>query len=348
MLISNQPFGKTSTGLPVTQYTMTNNNGASVSVLNLGGIISQILVPDRDGNLDNVVVGFKSVQDYENCPDFIGAAIGRSAGRIANGNLVIDGETYKLPLNQAPNNLHGGSNGLDKQIFEVTEQLSGQAASITLHYLSPDLEEGFPGNLDVNITYSFNDENILTLKYVCTTDRKTFVNLTNHSYFNLSGDYTTKTTDHELMIKADYFVAVDETTIPVAVIPVKDTPFDFTAKKALGTHIDAEDEQIRLGSGYDHAFQLNQPTDGPHIVAFDPKTGRGMEVTTKEACVVLYSGNFLKKEYITAEGTELHPRAAFCLETQYYPDSMNNDFIEPKFLSPGEIYRTVTSFKFTV
>lgn len=173
MKITNQPFGKTSSGKEVTEYTMTNNHGASVSILTYGGVISKVLVPDREGNLANVVAGFDSMEGYESCPDFIGAAIGRSAGRIAGGKLTIDGVLYQLPVNQATNNLHGGNNGLDKQIFEATELLEDSKASVTLHYLSPDLEEGFPGNLDVNITYSFDDDNALTLKYVCTTDKKT-------------------------------------------------------------------------------------------------------------------------------------------------------------------------------
>lgn len=348
MNITSKSYGTTSSGITVAEYTITNDNGASVSILTLGGIISKINVPDKDGKLANVVVGYGSVQDYENCPDFIGAAIGRSAGRIAGGKLTIDGELYQLPTNQAPNNLHGGANALDKKVFEASESVSADEASVTLHYLSPDMEEGFPGNLDVNITYTFDNDNTLSIKYLCTTDKKTFVNLTNHSYFNLSGDYSTKILDHELSMKADNLVAVDDVTIPVGIVPVEGTPFNFTSGKTIGQDIDADDDQIIKGSGYDHAFQLNQPCEGPHVVAKDPKTGRVMEVTTDEACVVFYTGNFLLKDYITVEGTPLHKRAAFCLETQYYPDSMNHDFIEPKFLSPGEVYRTTTKFKFTV
>lgn len=346
MNIICKEFGTTQKGNLIHEYTLVNDAGASASVITYGGAISKIMVPDKEGNLANVVVGFKDVEGYENCPDFIGAAIGRSGGRIAGGKLTIDGVLYQLPKNQGENNLHGGNNSLDKAIWEASEYMDSEKASVTLHYLSPDMEEGFPGNLDCNITYTFNNENELTIRYVCTTDKKTFVNLTNHSYFNLSGDYTTKITDHQLMMKADHLVAVDDVTIPTAIVPVTGTAFDFTASKPIGQDIDADEEQIRFGSGYDHAFQLNQPTDGPHMVASDPKSGRVMEVTTKEQCVVFYTGNFLQKEFITVDGTPLHSRAAFCLETQYYPDSMNHDFIQPKFLSPDEIYRTKTTFKF--
>ncbi len=348
MKITSQPFGKTSNHKEVTEYTMTNNHGASVSILTYGGVINKVIVPDAKGQLANVVIGYDSIQEYETCSGFIGAAIGRSAGRIAGGKLTIDKVLYQLPINQASNNLHGGDNGFDKQIFEATELLEDKKASVTLHYLSPDMEGGFPGNLDVNITYSFDDDNALTLKYVCTTDKKTFVNLTNHSYFNLSSDYKTKILDHELMIKADHVLAVDEVTIPVSIVPVKDTPFDFTSSKPIGRDIDADNEQIKFGSGYDHAFQLNQPGQGPQIVTKDPKTGRIMEVTTDEACVVFYSGNFLEPDCKAQDGTPLHPRAAFCLETQYYPDCMNNDFLEPKFLSPDQVYRSKTTYKFSV
>ncbi len=348
MNISTKHFGVTSTKKSVSEYTITNDSGASISVLTLGGIINNISVPDKNGKLANIVIGYKSVKDYENCPGFIGAAIGRSAGRIAGGKLIIDGTLYQLSKNQGINNLHGGSNAFDKAIWEASESVAKDKASITLHYMSPDMEEGFPGNLDCNITYTFTNDNALTLRYVCTTDKKTFINMTNHSYFNLSGDYTTKITDHYLMMKADHLIAVNNTTIPIAIIPVTHTAFDFTTSKPIGQDINANEEQIKFGAGYDHAFKLNQPCDGPHIIANDPKSGRIMEVTTDEQCVVLYTGNFLKKDYITATGTPLHPRAAFCLETQYYPDSTNQDFIEPIFLEPNSIYKTETTFIFKV
>jgi len=347
MKITSREFGKTKKGDTVTEYTMTNDSGASASILTLGGVISEIKVPDTDGKLKNVVVGYKDPEGYENCPDFIGAAIGRSGGRIAGGKLTIDGCLYQLDMNQNPNNLHGGAHAFDKQIWEASEYMDHEKASITLHYLSPDMEEGFPGNLDTNITYTFDNKNTLTIRYKCTTDKKTFVNLTNHSYFNLSGDFSTKITDHLLTMKADHFVAVDEVTIPKGIVAVEGTAFDFTKEKAIGQDIDSDEEQIKLGKGYDHAIRLNQPCQGPHIVVRDPKSGRKMEVTTKEECVVFYTGNFLKPSYITKEGSPLHPRAAFCLETQYYPDSMNHDFIKPIFLSPGKSYETITSFKFS-
>jgi aldose 1-epimerase len=346
MKISSIPFGKTKKGIEVFEYTMTNDLGASVSILNLGGIISKIQVPDSKGNLANVVIGFDTVKAYEKCTGFVGAAIGRSAGRISNANLCIDQRDYPLAKNDGNNNLHGGPNALDKAIWSVSEFQDKNKMSLILHYTSPDMEEGFPGQLDCNINYSFTNENALTIRYSCTTDKKTFVNMTNHSYFNLSGDLSTKITDHLLQIKADQLIAVHEDTIPKAIVSVEGTAFDFRSPKAIGQDIDANEEQILFGKGYDHAFELNPNCQGPNIIAEDPKTGRIMEVTTDAKCLVFYSGNFLSDSDHANADIALHPRAAFCLETQYYPDSINADFIESKFLEPDQIYRTTTTFKF--
>lgn len=296
MNITSKEFGTTRHGKLVHEYTMTNDLGASVSILTLGGIISKLIVPDQDNTMKNIVVGFDSVAGYESCPGFIGAAIGRSSGRISNAILTIDNVDYPLAKNDGKNNLHGGPNALDKAIWSASEYQDNSKMSVTLNYLSPDMEEGFPGELDCNISYSFTNDNALTIKYTCTTDKKTFVNMTNHSYFNLSGDFSTKITDHILQMHADNLVAVKEDTIPKEIISVSKTPFDFRLPKTIGQDIDADDEQIKFGTGYDHAFELRQPIKGPNIVAEDPKTKRTMEVTTDASCVVLYTGNFLTKE----------------------------------------------------
>lgn len=347
MTITSKEFGKTKHGELVHEYTMTNDSGSSVSILTFGGVISKLCVPDKEGTIENVVVAFDTVEAYEACPGFIGAAIGRTGGRISNAILSIDGVDYPLAKNDGQNNLHGGPNALDKAIWSASEYQDDSKMSITLHYLSPDMEEGFPGELDCNITYTFTQDNALTIKYTCTSDKKTFVNMTNHSYFNLSGDFTTKITDQILQMHSDNLVAVREDTIPKELLPVSMTPFDFRLPKAIGQDIDADHEQIKFGSGYDHAFELRQPVNGPNIIAEDPKTKRTMEVTTDARCVVLYTANFLSEEYIALGNVPLHPRSAFCLETQDYPDAINAPFVEAKLLEPGQIYRTTTTFKFS-
>ena len=347
MTITRKEFGITQNNQQVHEYTMTNDSGSSVSVLTLGGIISQLRVPDDEGNIKNIVVSFDSIKGYESCPAFIGAAIGRTSGRISNAILTIDDVDYPLAKNNGENNLHGGPNSLDKAIWSVSEYQDDSKMSLILNYVSPDMEEGFPGELDFNITYTFTTDNALTIKYTCTTDKKTFVNMTNHSYFNLSGDFTTKITDQILQIHSDKIVAIREDIIPKALLPVNMTPFDFRFPKTIGKDIDADHEQIKFGSGYDHAFELQQPVNGPNIVVEDPKTKRTMEITTDARCVVLYTGNLLSEEFIARENIPLHPRVAFCLETQDYPDAINATFVEAKLLEPGQIYRTQTTFKFS-
>ena len=347
MKITSKEFGKTKNKEKVQEYTMTNDQGSSVSLLTLGGIISEICVPDSEGTIKNVVASFDTVEGYESCPAFIGAAIGRTGGRISNALLSIDHIDYPLAKNDGENNLHGGPNGLDKAIWSVSQYQDKDKMSLSLHYLSPDMESGFPGELDCNISYTFTNENTLTLKYTCTTDKKTYVNMTNHSYFNLSGDFTSKITDHILQIHSDNLVAVKEDTIPKALLPVSMTPFDFRFPKAIGKDIKSHHEQIIFGSGYDHAFELRHPLKGPNIIAEDPKTKRTLEVTTDAACVVFYTGNFLTEDYISRAGIPLHKRAAFCLETQDYPDAIHAPFVQAKFLEPGQVYRSQTSFKFT-
>lgn len=348
MKISKTLFGHTSTGQAVDAYTMTNDHNAYVTILTRGGIIREIVVPDQNGTLRNVSIGFDDMAGYENCSGFIGAAIGRSSGRISGAILQIDGKEYPLSKNDGNNNLHGGPEGFDKKIWEASEFCSDEKMSVVLHYLSPDMEEGFPGNLDCTMTYSFDNSNTLTIKYTCTTDIKTFVNLTNHCYFNLSGDFSTKASDHLLQIQANRYVTVDQETIPTGLQSVIDTPFNFLQAKPIDQDIENPDEQIRFAGGYDHAFELNQPSKEPLIYAKDSKTGRTLSITTDAACVVFYSGNYLNDSYIASGNVPLQKRAAFCLETQYYPDAINAPFVKDQYLEPNAIYRTTTSYTFGV
>ncbi len=348
MYLKVNEYGMTSDGVLVHEYSMTNDNGSNVSVLTYGGTISKIIVPDKIGVMKNIVAGFDSMDGYISCPDFIGAAIGRSADRIKGASFCIDDVEYNLDANDGDNNLHGGGNAFDKKVWEANAELEDDQLKLNLHYLSPDLEGGFPGNLDCNITYCFDNNDTLKIKYECTTDQKTVVNMTNHSYFNLSGDFNTKVTDHVMTMKSDEFVAIDEDIIPEEILHVEGTPFDFRKPKAIGRDIDVDERQVHFGAGYDHAFVLNENVDGPNVVVCDPKTGRKMEIRTQERCVVFYSGNLLKEEYIAYDNTPLHKRAAFCLETQYYPDAINAPFIKSRLLEPNEVYKTETSYKFCI
>jgi aldose 1-epimerase len=346
MEISKKLFGKTKAGDEVIQYTLTNENGANVSILNLGGIIREINVPDQNGTLKNVAVSYDDVEKYESYGGYIGAMIGRVGGRISNAAFDIDGTSYTLAKNDGNNNLHGGHVGFDKILWEVSEYCSDEKASLTLHHMSPDMTEGFPGNLDCNVTYSFDNKNALSIQYTCTTDKKTFVNLTNHCYFNLSGDYSTTIHDHELTILANQYTPVNAETIATGIEPVQGTVFDFREGKAIGKNIHDEVTQLLLPGGYDHAFELNQPSSTPLMIAKDPKTGRTMEISTDAACVVFYSGNHLDDSFIASGGIPLQKQAAFCLETQYYPDAINAPFVKSVFLEPEQVYRTKTTYTF--
>lgn len=348
MQITNKVFGTTQQGDKVIQYTLTNDSGAYVSILTLGGIIREIVVPDKSGTLKNVALGYDDVSSYEKDTAFLGAAIGRSAGRISNASITIDEITYPLTKNDGINNLHGGPKAFDKQLWEASESVTNDKASLVLNYLSPDGEEGFPGELDCTITYSFSNENELTLKYVCTTDKKTFVNLTNHCYFNLSGDFTKTHYDHIMKANAPQYVETNNTSIPIGIVSVKDTPFDFTSPKAIGQDIDADHQQIQFGQGYDHPLVLDKSIEGPCVVVTEPTTGRVMEVVTNEDCVVFYSGNFLTNVLPASGNVSIVKRCAFCLETQYFPDALNAPFITSKYLEPGQFYRTSTTYKFSI
>ncbi len=346
MKINSKLFGQTQQGEDVFQYTLTNSNGANVSILNLGGIIHEINVPDPQGNIKNVVISYDSVEKYETYDGYIGTMVGRVGGRISGAGFDIDGIHYPLAQNDGPNNLHGGVHGFDKIIWEVSEFCSDNKASLTLHHMSPDMTEGFPGNLDCTVTYTFDNTNALTIQYTCTTDKKTFVNLTNHSYFNLSGDFSTTIHDHLLTIHANRYTPVNAETIATGLDSVDGTVFDFRQGQPIGKHIADDIEQIQLARGYDHAFELDTTKKQPVIFAHDPKTGRHMEVSTDSSCVVFYSGNYLDESFIANDGIPLKKQVGFCLETQYYPDAINAPFVESIFLEPGQLYRTKTTYRF--
>ena len=342
----SRPFGQLSTGAEVVAHTLTNRKGSSITVLNYGGIIQSLCVPDANGNVANIVLGFNSAAEYETMSPFYGAITGRTAGRISGGGFEIDGERYDLASEDGVN-LHGGPVGLDKRLWEVAELVTETYGELALSYTSAHMDQGFPGELDMVITYKFDDEDQLTLTYKATTDVATIVTLTNHSYFNLSGDLSTNILDHQLTIPADKVLAIGKDSVPVGIDDVAGGPFDFRLGKAVGKDINEGTDNLKNGSGYDHPFVLTKE-DGEKIQLSDPKSGRVLTMTTSEQCVVCYTGNFIEASNYVFDKTHLQARAAICLETQYYPDAINAAFLPERILRPGQNYLEETTFKFSV
>jgi aldose 1-epimerase len=348
--MEKRPYGTTADGLAVEEYTLTNASSMKVKLITYGGAISEIKVPDRAGRLANVVLGFDNLKDYETKSPFFGCITGRFANRIAGGRFAIDGREYKLALNNGPNALHGGLKGFDKRVWAAAP-IAG-AESVELSYLSPDGEEGYPGNLTAVVVYTLTDRNEIRIAYAATTDKPTVVNLTNHSYFNLAGEGTGAIYDHILKINADFYTPVDANLIPTGVLaPVAGTPLDFRLPKAIGPGSRSDHEQIAKAKGYDHNFVLNRPApdDQALILAarlYDPGSGRIMETWTTEPAVQFYGGNFLDGSIYGASGRAYRQGDALCLETQHYPDAPNQPQFPTTLLRPGGTYRTTTIYKF--
>lgn len=349
--ITVEDFGALPDGEAVKKYTMTNAEGMEVSVLNYGGIITSLKVPDKNGKIEDVVLGFNSLEGYLTPPPYFGAIIGRYGNRIAEGKFSLDQTQYTLAKNDGPNHLHGGNKGFDKVVWKVTEITESDHVALQLHYLSEDMEEGYPGNLNTTVTYTLSNDNALKVSYQANTDKKTIVNLTQHSYFNLSGDFSKPILDHEIVINADTFLPVDATLIPTGVFKeVAETPFDFRTSKPIGKEIEAENQQLERGLGYDHCWVLNRDSKGMSLAAtaHDPKSGRFMEVFTTEPGVQFYSGNFLDGTLPSKSGGTYAKRSGFCLETQHYPDSPNQEDFPSVVLTPEQTYSSETTFKFSV
>lgn len=334
-------------GQPVTLFTLTNDSGATVGIIEYGGIVVSLEVPDRDGNLGDVVLGYDTLDAYIADTPYFGAITGRYANRIAKGRFEIDGSAYELPINNAPNSLHGGIKGFDKVIWKGTPTASGDGVEMV--YVSADGEEGYPGELSSKVTYTWTDDNELKIDYEARTDKPTVVNLTNHSYFNLRDGGASPILDHEMMINADMYTPVDATSIPTGEIDSLDgTPLDFRAAMAIGTRINDDHEQIGFGAGYDHNYVLNREADGLALAAtvYDPHSGRAMDVLTDEPGVQFYSGNFLDGHHVGKGGVAYQHRSGLCLETQHYPDSPNQPDFPSTVLRPGETYSTSTVYRF--
>ena len=346
--IQQQPFG-THDGRPITLYTLTNSHGMEVRAMNYGGIIVSIRVPDRKGQIADVVLGHDDLKGYEPNPPYIGAIIGRYANRVANGTFTLDGKTYTLPKNDGPNTLHGGiAKTFDRVVWDGEPKGKN---GVEFSYVSHDGDDGFPGNVKVRVTYTLTDGNAILIDYEATTDKATPINLTQHSYFNLAGEGSGDVLNHEVMINADRFTPVDKGLIPTGELrPVKGTPFDLTKPTRIGAHIDDNYEQLTLGWGYDHNFVINQKPDqnGLKLAArvHEPTSGRTLEVWTTQPGVQFYTGNHLDGSVTGKQGHVYKKRDAFCLETQHYPDSPNHPEFPNTILKPGERFHEKTVFKF--
>jgi len=331
-------------------FVLKNKNGMEMTVTNFGGRIITLKVPDKDGELNDIVLGHDSAEDYIGGHPHFGALIGRYANRMSRGKFSINGNSYHLPINHGIHHLHGGT-GFQNRYWDATlEQLHGEQA-LLLEYRSPDQEDGYPGNLDVHVTYILNNNNEWHIEYKATTDRPTIVNLTQHNFYNLAGEGNGDILDHELMINADYITVVDEDLIPTGELrSVEGTPFDFRKFVPVGSRIDNEDEQLYFGKGYDHNFVLKKKNDELSHAAtvIDPKSKRTMEVWTTEPGVQLYTGNFLDGTEKAKVGKTYPFRSALCLETQHFPDSPNHPQFPSTLLLPGNTYYQKTIHKFTI
>jgi aldose 1-epimerase len=349
--MKKQPFGKLSDGREADLYTLTNRKGMEVAITNFGGIVVSLKVPDRTGKIDDVVLGYDSLDGYLTNKAFFGATIGRYGNRIGHGTFVLDGKTYTLPKNDADNTLHGGPEGFNKRLWTAKDVTAKRGPALELTYLSKDGEEGFPGNLSAKVVFTLTDENELVIDYAATTDKDTVVNLTNHSYFNLAGQGNGDILGHRLTIRGDKITAVDTTLIPTGELrPVKGTPFDFTSATAIGERINQDDPQIKIGKGYDHNWVLTSPgKSAPALVAeaYEPTSGRVLQVLSTEPGVQFYSGNFLDGTIQGKGGKTYNHRFGFCLETQHFPDSPNHPNFPSTELKPGNTYATTTVFKFS-
>ncbi|MDQ6902569.1 MAG: galactose mutarotase [Bacteroidota bacterium] len=342
-------FETTIDGKPTDLYVLKNHNGMEAAITNYGGRLVSLLVPDKNGKMTDVVVGFKSVEGYQNSTEpYFGATIGRYGNRIAKGKFTLDSKPYNLFLNNGANTLHGGKKGYQYVVWDA-DKLND--STLQLSYLSKDMEEGFPGNLNVKVAYSLTGDNGFKCAYEATTDKKTVVNLTNHAFFNLNGEGSGTILNHTIQIYADKYIPIDSGFIPLGPIAVvKGTPFDFTTSQTIGSRIDADNIQLKNGKGYDHNFVLNESkVNGLNHAATvtGDKSGIVMNVYTEEPGLQFYSGNFMLSKNTFSDGSKDDFRTAFAMETQHYPDSPNEPSYPSTVLKPGDIYKTYSIYDFS-
>ncbi len=349
--IKKSDFEKSVDGLPVSLYVLKNSSGIEAIFTNFGQHLVSLMVPDRNAKLDDVVLGYPTLEGYQKASGkYFGSIIGRYGNRIAKGKFELDGKEYDLAINNGENHLHGGNKGFDSVVWEV-DSLSQNF--ISFHRISPDMEEGYPGNLDVKVTYDLTDDNELKIKYYATTDKRTPVNLTNHSFFNLLGAGNTINT-HILEINAYSFNAVDKGLIPTGeLLPVQNTPFDFRAPKVIGTDLNSEHPQLKIANGYDHNFILNTEPKNSEGLVFaarlsEPTSGRAIVVFTSEPGIQIYGGNFSDGSTVGKYGKAIDFRNSLCLETQHFPDSPNQKKFPNTILDPGQEYTSTTVYRFSV
>jgi aldose 1-epimerase len=350
MDIKKEPFGNMVDGTPVDLYTLANARGVEARISNYGGTVVSLMVPDRNGAFEDVVLGFDTLEEYVEKSPYFGCIAGRYANRIAKGRFTLDGVEYTLAQNDGENHLHGGIKGFDKVVWQAKQFKRDDAVGLELTYLSKDGEEGYPGNLSVKVIYNLTDDDELRIEYFATTDGATVVNLTNHSYFDLAGAMSGDILGHELMIHADRFTPIDETLIPTGELrSVQGTPMDFTQLVAIGARIEQDDEQLIFGNGYDHNWVLNKPAGSLALAArvHEPTTGRVLEVYTTEPGIQFYAGNFLDGSIRGKGGRVYERRYGFCLETQHFPDSPNQPGFPSTVLRPGEEYAHTTVYRFS-
>ena len=348
--INPEAFRRTIDGAPVDLYTLKNANGLEATITNYGGIVVSLTVPDKNGKLSDVVLGYETLNDYIGNTPYFGALIGRYGNRIAKGRFTINGVDYQLAQNNAENSLHGGRKGFDKVVWQAEKLDTPEGPALKLTYTSKDGEENYPGTLRCEVIYTLTNNNELKIEYTAETDKPTFVNLTHHSYFNLKDAGASDILGHELMIKSDKFTPVDKDLIPTGELrPVAGTPFDFNKPTAIGARVESDDEQMKFGKGYDHNWVLNRQGEDLELVAslYEPTTGRFMEVLTTEPGLQFYCGNFLDGTNKGKGGTAYQHRTGLCLETQHFPDSPNHPDFPTTELQPGEKYTQTTVYRFS-
>jgi aldose 1-epimerase len=349
-IMQKEKFGTLPDGREVQRYVLKNRNGVEIHVINYGGIITHLMAPDRNGKVEDIVLGYDSLAGYLKESPFFGAIVGRYGNRIANGKFKLDGKEYSLVQNNNGQHLHGGTVGFDKVFWDIQENNSAAGNGLRLTYLSNDMEEGYPGNLNVTVDYTLSEDNELRIDYRATTDKPTVVNLTQHSYFNLSGNGKRDILDHILKLNADQYVPVTKVLIPTGELaPVKGTPFDFNTPTPVGARINEKNEQLQIAGGYDHCWVLSDKNNLKDAgVLYDSISGRTLQVLTTEPGIQFYSGNFLTGTITGKGGIVYKHRYGLCLETEHFPDSPNQTKFPSVVLNPGETYSTQTIYKFGI
>lgn len=351
MHVEKAPFGKTADGTAVDIYTLTNSHGMTAKIITYGARLTYISAPDKNGKMANVVEGFDSLAPYLTNVPYFGATIGRFGNRIANGKFTLDGKTYTLAQNDGPNNLHGGVKGFDKRVWTAKPFEDAKGPGVEMTYVAADGEEGFPGKMTPHVYYQLTSDDSLSIVYDATTDKPTPVNLTNHSYFNLTGDVNKSAMDHILMLNADHYTPINEHLIPTGdIAPVAGTPFDFRQPTKIGLRINEKNQQITYAGGYDHNWIINQKKPNAMTLVgtlYDPESGRLMTTYSTEPGVQFYAGNFLDGKDPAKGGTGFKHRTAVTLETQHYPDSPNHPNFPTTIVQPGQTYHSVTVYTFS-